>query len=193
MQAGYDYMTNECDAICLVISWIECLHKNNNIDMVDTWYVCAFKKPFLPTWCLFCSRGDLFSIVWHCFYRVNIVVGAWWMIATVVRTRRVSPSFPSRTKMQDCEQCSRSSSTANRHSPIYLISMTAGRFNCRLSWRWKMMQQARLPTNLNDENDITWIRFMFPLRMLYPSQSHLHSRPAVPLLLKPICLALLVD
>ena len=34
---------------------------------------------------------------------------------------------------------------------------------------------------------------MFPLRMLYPSRCPLHSRPAVPLLLNPICLALLVD
>ena len=141
--------------------------------------MCVGKKLFLLTWC---SRGDLFNIVWYRFFRFNIVVGAWWMISTVVRARRVRPSFPWRIKMQDCAKCSRSSSTAIRHSPILLVSMTARRFACRLSGRWIMMQKARLSTNLNDENDITWIWFMLPLQMLYPSQCHLHSLPAVLLL-----------
>ena len=34
---------------------------------------------------------------------------------------------------------------------------------------------------------------MLPLRMLYPSRCHLHSLPAVLLLLNPISLALMVD
>ena len=34
MEADYDCMTYECDAICFVISCIECLHKNKNIDLL---------------------------------------------------------------------------------------------------------------------------------------------------------------
>ena len=41
------YMTHECDAIYLFISCIACLHKNKNIDRVDTRYVC-WQKAFLP-------------------------------------------------------------------------------------------------------------------------------------------------
>ena len=180
-------MTYECDAICFVISCIECLHKNENIDLL-----CVLARSvFLLTWC---SRGDLFNIVWYRFFRFNIVVGAWWMISTVIRARRVRPSFPWRIKMQDCAKCSRSSSTAIRHRPIFLVYMIARQFACRFLWQWMMMQKARLSTNLNDENDITWIWFMLPLWMLCPSsRSHLHSPPSVPLLLSPICLALLVD